>query len=325
MDSFIRDLKSYGKLDVLVHDKSVSDIRMMSHDVISIQNRGVWYRTNIRYRNDQEYKELINIICQRNAVNFTLSSADVVFSDEISFKGEAMLRVSATNYNLNVNRICSAHIRITRKEKMTASELVKDGFMGVNEAAFLANKARQKKSMIICGGSGSGKTLLLNCLLEYFPRSVCGEIIQESSELFAPNHMNIKSSNSVESKGTESKVEHDLKALAATALLRNAEIYCIGEIKGDEAASFYTASRTTSVYTTTHANNCFGAIPRIAELALAAKAGNSKEDVMRVLAETIDTVIYCEKYSVKQVAVVKGWDEDKKDILYHLYDFKAKQ
>ena len=44
-----------------------------------------------------------------------------------------------------------------------------------------------------------------------------------------------------------------------------------------------------------------------------------------MLSGTIDTVVYCEKYQVKQIAEVKGWVEDKKDILYHLYDFNAKE
>lgn len=324
-DSFIRDIKSYGKLDVLVHDKNVSDIRLLDKDTINVQSRGEWYRTNITFRTESEYETFILHLCTKNNVPFNLTSADVVFPDENSFPGEAMTRISATYASLNVSRKSSAHIRITRKEKKNAGELIQDGFMNVKEASFLANKFRQKKSVLICGGSGAGKTVLFNCMLEYWPRAVCGELVQESSELFAPHHLNIKVSNSIENTAGDSKADHSLKALARTALLRNTEVYGIGEIKGDEAASFYTASRTTAVYSSTHSDDCFGAIPRIAELALAAGAGNTKEEVMRVLSGTIDTVVYCEKYQVKQIAEVKGWVEDKKDILYHLYDFNAKE
>ena len=144
--------------------------------------------------------------------------------------------------------------------------------------------------------------------------------------MFAPNHINIKSSNSIESKGTESRVEHNLKALSEKALLRNTDVFIIGEIKSDEAADFYTASRTTTVYSTLHANNCFGAIPRCAELAVAAAGKNmDKEDIISVLARTIKVVVYCERYQVKQIAEVKGYDDREHDVKYVLYDFNAKK
>jgi len=326
LKSFLADIKSYGKIDILILDPDVSDVRLMNAETINVQCRGQWYRTNVKFRSKKEYESWILHVCNKNNVPFNLAAADIVFPDENSFPGVAMLRNSFTNANLNVDRNCSGHIRITRKIKKMMPELVKDGFITEAQASLLSNFVRQKKSMLICGGSGSGKTVLLNCLIEYLPRDICGEIVQESSELFAPHHLNIKSSNSIESKGTESRVSHDLKALSEKALLRNTDVFIIGEIKGDEAADFYTASRTTRVYSTLHANNCFGAIPRCAELAMAAAGRNlGKEELISVLARTIGAVVYCEHYKVRQIAEVKGYDEREKDVRYVLYDFDAKE
>lgn len=326
LESFLRDVNSYGRIDQLILDPDVSDVRLMNKDTINVQCMGQWFRTNVRFRTKKEYESWILHICNKNNVPFNLAAADVVFPDERSFAGVAMLRNSFTNSNLNVDRNCSGHIRITRKIKKMADDLIADGFLTKAQASLLANCARQRKSMIICGGSGSGKTVLLNFLIEYLPRDICGEIVQESSELFAPNHLNIKSSNSIEGKGTDSQVNYNLKALSEKALLRNTEVFINGEIKGDEAADFYTASRTTTVYTTLHADNCFGAIPRCAELVLAAGGRNvTREDVVSVLARTISMVVYCENYKVKQIAEVKGYDEREHDVRYVLYDFNAKE
>ncbi|MBR4607809.1 MAG: Flp pilus assembly complex ATPase component TadA [Lachnospiraceae bacterium] len=323
--SFVRDVYSYGRLDVLIHDPDVSDVRMMDFETVNVQSRGQWYRTNVKFADKKEYENFIQHICNKNNVPFNWTAADVVFPDEKSFEGECMLRDAFTNSNLNVNRTMSGHIRITRKIKKLMPELLADGFLTKPEAGLLFDFAKRKQSMIICGGSGSGKTVLLNCLIEFLPKDICGEIVQESSELFAPNHLNIKSSNSIESKGAETKVEHNLKALAEKALLRNTDVFCIGEIKGNEAADFYSASRTTTVFTTLHADNCFGAIPRCAELALAARAAATKEEIISVLARTIKVVVYCEHYKVKQIAEVKGYDEKAHDVRYVLYDFNAKE
>ena len=323
--SFLRDIRSYGRLDQLIHDEDVSDVRMMDYETVNVQSKGQWYRTNIRFRSQKEYETYIQHICNKNNVPFNWQAADVVFPDEKSFPGECMLRNAFTNSNLNVSRTMSGHIRITRKIKKNAEDLIKDEFLSKPEASLLANYARQRKSMLICGGSGSGKTVLLNCLIEYFPRDICGEMVQESSELFAPNHINIKSSNAIEGKGGDIKVEHNLKALAEKALLRNTDVFLIGEIKSDEAADFVTASRTTTVYATIHSDNCFGAIPRCAELAQAARANITKEEILSVLARTIDVVVYCDHYRVKQIAEVKGYAEKEHDIRYVLYDFHAEE
>ena len=323
--SFLRDIHSYGRIDQLIHDKDVSDVRMMDYQTVNVQCMGRWFRTNIKFRDKKDYETFIQHICNKNNVPFNWTAADVVFPDEKSFPGECMLRNAFTNSNLNVSRTMSGHIRITRKIKKMADELIKDKFLLKSQASLLANYARQKKSMLICGGSGSGKTVLLNCLLEYFPRDICGEIVQESSELFAPHHINIKSSNSIESKGADTKVEHNLKALAEKALLRNTDVFIIGEIKSDEAADFVTASRTTTVYATIHSDDCFGAIPRCAELALAARGNITKEEIISVLARTIDVVVFCDHYKVVQIAEVKGYEEREHDIRYVLYDFNAKE
>lgn len=324
--SFLRDIHSYGRLDVLIHDRDVSDVRMMDYETINVQSKGQWYRTNVKFRDQKEYETFIQHICNANNVPFNWTAADVVFPDEKSFPGECMLRDAFTNKNLNVNRTMSGHIRITRKIKKLAKELIDDNFFTPREAALIFNLIKvQKKSVIICGGSGSGKTVLLNYLIELLPRDICGEIVQESSELFAPKHANIKSSNSIESKGNETKVEHNLKSLAEKALLRNTDVFIIGEIKGDEAAHFFSASRTTRVMTTLHADNCFGAIPRCAELALAAGAATTKEEIVSVLSRNIGVVIYCDHYRVKQIAEVKGYDEREHDTKYILYDFNAQE
>lgn len=316
--SFMRDVLSYGKLDGLIRSRDISDIRLMDRNTVNVQYHGVWYRTNITFATEDEYIYFINRMCTMNHAVVNIREADTVFTDIHTFP-DCVLRITVTHSLLSTAATYSAHIRISPRRKKTAEELIAEQFWSREQAAFITTAIRKKKSLIICGGSGSGKTILLNLLIESMAPDICGTCIQESDELHSEHHPNIEFLHSVTARG-EGGVEYNLKRIATKALLKNAEAFIIGEIKGDEATDFFTASRTSKVYGTTHADDCFGALPRLSELAKY-NADYSQADILRILSKNIDYVIYCEKYRVKQVAGVVGYDRDRDDVVYDLYEF----
>lgn len=321
-DSFFRDLVSYGRIDSLITAEDVSDVRLMSKDVINVQHRGVWYRTNISFNTDDEYRYFIGRICQVNEASINLQDPETIFSDNESY-GNLNLRITVTHGLLSSNDNYGSHIRIATKSKRTAERLISDGFFTREQARILIKAIQNKKSIVICGGSGSGKTILLNMLIEHFDPSICGTCIQETDELHSETHPNIEFLHSLSQKG-ESKRGYTLQQLATTSLLKNAELFIIGEIKGAEASEFMRASRTSRVYATTHAEDFTGAIPRLVELSKET-ADYSQEEIMKILSKSIHYVVYCEKYRCKQIAKVVGYDSIRKDIIYDLYDFNAKE
>lgn len=317
-ESFMRDILSYGRLDNLINSQDISDIRLMDRNTVNVQYHGVWYRTNVKFATEEEYVYFINRMCTINHSAVNIREADTVFTDIQTFAGY-ILRITVTHSLLSTAATYSAHIRISPRKKKTAEELITERFWTREQAAFITTAVRKKKSIIICGSSGSGKTVLLNLLLECMDPSLCGTCIQESDELHSETHPNIEFLHSVTAKG-EGGVEYTLKRIATKALLKNAEAFIIGEIKGDEATDFFTASRTSKVYATTHSDDCFGALPRLSELAKY-NADYSQADILRILSKNIDYVIYCEQYKVKQIAGVVGYDRDRDDVVYDLYDF----
>lgn len=317
-ESFMKDILSYGRLDNLINSQDISDIRLMDRNTVNVQYHGVWYRTNVKFATEEEYVYFINRMCTINHSAVNIREADTVFTDIQTFAGY-ILRITVTHSLLSTAATYSAHIRISPRKKKTAEELITERFWTREQAAFITTAVRKKKSIIICGSSGSGKTVLLNLLLECMDPGLCGTCIQESDELHSETHPNIEFLHSVTAKG-EGGVEYTLKRIATKALLKNAEAFIIGEIKGDEATDFFTASRTSKVYATTHSDDCFGALPRLSELAKY-NADYSQADILRILSKNIDYVIYCEQYKVKQIAGVVGYDRDRDDVVYDLYDF----
>lgn len=320
-DSFMKDVLSYGKLDAVIRTPDVTDVRLMDKDTVNVQYRGVWYRTNITFETEEAYAYFINRICTINKAAINLHEPETIFTDIKTYK-DLTLRITVTHGMLNTNEHYGSHFRIATRHKKDVNTLLKEKFMNIAQASILINAIRSKKSIIICGGSGSGKTILLNMLIEYLNPSVCGTCIQESDELHSETHPNIEFLHSITAKG-EGRNGYSLKKLATTSLLKNAELFIIGEIKGDEAADFFTASRTSKVYSTTHADDCFGALPRIVELAKAT-VDYSQEDILKILAKNIGYCCYCEGYKLKQIAKVVGYDDVRHDVIYDLYDFDAK-
>lgn len=320
MESFIRSTKSYGKLDVVLDTEEVSDIRLIDKDTVNVQIKGVWYRTNINFRTNDEYEFFVRRLCTKNKMSLNQVSAQIIFSD-IDTNPNARLRFSVTAGFLNTNRLSSAHIRKINKIKKLFDVLIKEGMITPKQAGFLINAIRKGKSMIICGGSGSGKTVLLNALIEYTDDNVCGACVQEAEELFSDKKKNMEFTHSISNKG-EGKVEHTLAEIATAALLKNASLFIIGEIKGKEARDFFTASNTgAQSLCTTHALSVFEALPRIADLAKYA-GDYTQEDLLKMLSRGIDVVVHMDRYKVQAIAGVVGWREDRKDVEYDVYSFE---
>lgn len=318
-ESFIRSVRSYGKLDVVLDTEDVSDIRLMDKDTVNVQMKGEWYATNIKFRTPEEFEYYVRRLCTKNRVSLNQVQAQLIFSD-IDTNENARLRFAVTSGLLNSNRISTAHIRKINKRKKLFDTLIKEGMLTPKEAGFLISAMRNKKSIAIGGGSGSGKTVLLNALIEYADDNICGACVQEAEEIFSDTKKNMEFSHSISNKG-EGKVEHTLAEIATAALLKNASLFIIGEIKGKEARDFFTASNTgAQCMCTTHALSVFEILPRIADLAKYA-GDYTQEDLLKMLSRGIDMVVHMEKYRVNTIGSVVGWDEERKDVEYDIYDF----
>lgn len=317
-ESFMRDITSYGKLDVVLNTPGISDVKLNSKDSITIQFKGEWFDTNVKFKTDEEFLYFVNKVCTKNHVAVNINATQVVFSD-IKTNKDARFRISVSHKSINTSGLTTASIRKIDKSKKLAHELIREGYWTKEEAALLVNAIRKKKTIIFCGGSGSGKTVGLNCLLEYLADNITGICIQEAEELFAKGKNNLEFQHSIAAKG-EGKVKVSLKDLATQGLLKNAQLFVIGEIKGNEAEDFFTAANTgAQCLCTTHANTAFDALERIADLARG--AGYGQEQMLKMLARNVDFVVNMHKYKVRTIAGVVGWDDEQKEVVYDVYKF----
>ena len=159
----------------------------------------------------------------------------------------------------------------------------------------------------MAGKGASGKTTLLNALIDEIPKDKSGLVIQENEELFSHKHPDLMFQHIVTNKG-ESKVNYSLKELTINALLVDLDYIIIGEIKGGEALYFLNAAFTGHLgLCTLHGNSATHALDKLADY-VKYESDYSKQEIIKMLS-CVKTVVFMKNFGVNQIAEIDGWDE----------------
>jgi type IV secretion system protein VirB11 len=157
-------------------------------------------------------------------------------------------------------------------------------------AGLLAQAVRQRRNILVSGGTATGKTTFLNALLREIPSDERLILIEDTPELHM-THANAIGLLAVRSELGEAQVTaNDL--VAASLRLRPDRII-LGELRGNEALAFLRAVNTghPGSMTTVHADSPHGAIEQITLLALQAGTQLSRADVHHYVRSTIDVFV----------------------------------
>lgn len=187
--------------------------------------------------------------------------------------------------------------RQTRAGEMaSAAELELRRFYDERDwAGFLASAVRARKTILVSGGTSSGKTTFLNALLEEVPADERLIFIEDTPEI-AIAHENAVGTIAVRGQLGEAEVgAEDL--LVATLRMRPDRII-LGEVRGPEAFTFLRAANSghPGSMTTIHADDPSGAIEQLALLATSA-GSLRREDVIGYADNVIDVIVQLERQS----------------------------
>lgn len=161
---------------------------------------------------------------------------------------------------------------------------------GGDTAALLDFVVAHRKTVLISGGTSSGKTTLLNALLKEIPQSERLVIIEDAPELrFAhPNSIGLVA---VAGNQGEAKVTTD--DLMRASLRMRPDRLIVGELRGPEVITFIRAINTghPGSYASIHASSAQGALEQLSLMCLQAGLGLSREDTLSYTRSMIDVVI----------------------------------
>ncbi|RXZ63895.1 P-type DNA transfer ATPase VirB11 [Pelagerythrobacter rhizovicinus] len=175
---------------------------------------------------------------------------------------------------------------------------------GAEAAGFLRTAVRERRNIVVSGGTSTGKTTFLNALLAEIPREERLILIEDTEEL------KVRHENAVgliAARGQLSEAEVGAEDLLIAALRMRPDRIILGELRGGEAFTFLRAVNTGHLgsMTTIHADTPARAVEQLALLVLQAGSRLARDDVRHYVRESVDVFVQLERRAARrQVAEV---------------------
>jgi pilus assembly protein CpaF len=256
MDEVMDETFGLGPLETLLKDPSISDILVNRFDRIYAERKGRLELVDIRFRDNQHLRQIIDRIVGMvgRRVDETSPMVDARLADGS--------RVNAIIPPLALDGPAMS-IRRFGGKPMQVEDLIRHGAFPAAVMDFLSAAVQARCNVLISGGTGSGKTTLLNCLSRYIPPDERVITIEDAAELQLqqPHVVRLET----RPPNVEGKGEVAQRDLVKNCLRMRPDRIVIGECRGAEALDMLQAMNTghEGSMTTVHANNTRDALARL--------------------------------------------------------------
>ena len=208
----------------------------------------------------------------------------------------------------------------------TLQELINQGSIPGEFAHLLLDKMKAKKNVLISGGTSSGKSTLLNALVNHVPVEERIIVIEKPTELEI-NRENVVRWEAVD--GMEGRAEVTVGQLLAAALRHRPDRIIVGEVRDASAYDLLQALNTghSGTCSTVHADSALSALERISGLSLAARPNLNHGFVRSETARAFNVAVHVGrdktgKRRVEEILNVIGYSQKDNEFLTEIY-FKA--
>src|SRR3954471_13790601 len=281
----VRLATGLGPLEPLLADPSVDEVMVNGPDDVWVERRGLVERAAAAFASESELMHAIERILAPLGRRV----------DEASPMCDARLpdgsRVNVVIAPLALGGPCLT-IRKFRRDGFSLEELVQNGTLAGPLAEFLADSVRARASVLVSGGTGSGKTTTLNALSGAIPGGERIVTIEDAAELRLRQEHVVR----LESRpaNVEGRGEVTIRQLVRNALRMRPDRIVVGEVRGAEALDMLMALNTghSGSLTTVHANSPEDALRRVETLALMAGIGLPHEAVREQVASALQLVVH---------------------------------
>jgi pilus assembly protein CpaF len=281
-------IKGFGPLQNLINDKTISEIMVNGINNIFVEKNGVLEKTNLSFSSEEELLNVINKIVSPIGRRI----------DESSPMVDARLpdgsRVNAIIPPLSLIGP-TLTIRKFSKNPFSLDDLIKMNSLDEQTKQFLTESIKRKDNIIISGGTGTGKTSLLNALAQHINTSQRIITIEDSAELQLEHPHLI----SLESRpaNIEGKGEISIRKLVKNSLRMRPDRIIVGEIRGAEAIDMLQAMNTghQGSITTVHANAPLEALLRLETMVLMGNVKLPLTAIRQQIIGAITTIIQLER------------------------------
>jgi len=253
-----RDLSGYGPLEVLMQDPALEDLSCNGHDLpVFIFHRTYGsLPTSITFT-ESELNQFVLKLAQKANKQMSLSNPMV----DATLPNGA--RVQITYSGVVSTKGSSFTIRKFRAEPMTPLDLVRFGTYDAQTLAFLWLAIEHRKSLLVVGGTASGKTSTMNAVSLFIPQNAKVVSLEDTREIQLP-HKNWLPTQTRELNTEGIKGDIDLFSLLKACMRQRPEYIIVGEVRGREAQTLFQAMNSGhATLSTIHAGSVHEAINRL--------------------------------------------------------------
>ncbi|MFN0147613.1 MAG: CpaF family protein [Dehalococcoidia bacterium] len=263
LDSVADEVLGLGPLEPLLRDPRISEVMVNDLDKIFYEQDGRIFRSPARFRDKQHVMRIIERIVAPLGRRI----------DESSPMVDARLP-DGSRVNVTIPpaspKGASITIRKFRADKMRMADLIAVGAMSDETAEFLAMCVRAHMNIIISGGTGTGKTTMLNALSAFIPNTERIITIEDPSELrLQQEHVITLEARPASIEGKNQIKQRDL---VRNCLRMRPDRIIVGEVRGEECFDMLQAMNTghDGSISTVHANTPRDAVARLENMVLMA-------------------------------------------------------
>ena len=288
VERVLRDTVGLGPLEVLLDDPEIEEVLVNGHEEVWIERDGRLERTGVGFAGEDELRDVIERILGPIGRRV----------DELSPIADGRLG-DGSRVNVIIPPLAvggpSVSIRRFAGTRPGPEELVRRGSLDPELLELLREAVAAGRNLIISGGTGSGKTTVLNALSDFIGTDERVITIEDAAELRLrqPHVVRLESRPA----GIEGSGEVTIRDLVRNALRMRPDRIIIGEVRGAEAMDLLIALNTghRGALSTVHANSAADAVRRIETLAMMAGLGVPHDVVREQLAGAIDLVLHLER------------------------------
>jgi pilus assembly protein CpaF len=284
------ELLGLGPLEPLLRDDEITDILVNGHAQVYVEKHGKMQATDVVFQDDQHLMLIIDRIVSRVGRRV----------DESSPMVDARLpdgsRINAIIPPLALDGPALS-IRRFGKHRFDIAALVEKGALTWDLVEFLLAVVRARLNVIVCGGTGSGKTTMLNCLSAFVPEDERIVTIEDSAELSLqqPHVVRLETRPA----NLEGKGEVTQRELVKNCLRMRPDRIVVGEVRGAEIFDMLQAMSTghDGSIATIHANSPRECLGRLEMMMLLSGVSIPQRAMRQQIASAVNIIVHTARLS----------------------------
>jgi pilus assembly protein CpaF len=286
----VDEMVGLGPIEGLLRDPGISEVMINAPDEIYVERDGVLYESEVRFRDEAHVRAIVDRIVASIGRHV----------DEASPMVDARLH-DGSRVNVIIPPLAPKSAVVTirkfRSDRYQMSDIVQIGTLSSEMAKVLDGCVRAKLNILVSGGTGTGKTTLLNALSASIPSRERVVTIEDPIELKLQQRHVI--SLEARQASAEGRGEVGQRDLVRNALRMRPDRIIVGEVRGPEAFDMMQAMNTghEGSLTTVHANTSRDALGRIENMVMMAGFDMPITAIREQMASAFDVIIQISRLS----------------------------